>query len=371
MQGGDANAGAGAGQDRSDLHESGATAVPQPATKRVIIVDDSRTGRLLIRRALQSEPRLTVVGEAADPFAARQLIRALAPDVIVLDIEMPHMSGLEFLRRLMRLRPMPAVMLSGLTRKGSQLAIEALAAGAVDCLEKTPQLFAPGNPTLACHVLAASDARPAVRRPVPLSAGNRGPYLANGKLVLIGASTGGVEALERVLKTWPVCGPPVLIAQHMPAHFLARFVARLDATLGPQVAIATAGSLPGPGQIWFAPGGTQHLVLQPGRLGPVCGLELRLGVQGHCPSVARLFASAVPWAKGVIAAMLTGMGRDGAAELAELRSKGARTVAQDRASSVVYGMPGAAAMLGAAEQILPLEEIAAVLLDLGGAWQVA
>jgi len=340
------------------------------AARRVVIVDDSPTGRALIRRALQSEPRLTIIGEAADPIAARQLIRALAPDVLVLDIEMPHMNGLEFLRRLMRLRPMPVVMLSGLTAKGSSVAIEALAAGAVDCLEKTPHLFVPGNPTLACHVLAAAGARPLAHGPGRAAGKARGTYRANGKAILIGASTGGVEALERLFQAWPDGGPPVLIAQHMPAHYLTRFVARLDAMIGPEVAIATAGHLPQPGQIWFAPGGRQHLILQRGLSGPVCGLEEHLGNQGHCPSVARLFATALPWAHGVIAAMLTGMGRDGAAELAALRDRGARTLAQDRASSVVHGMPGAAIKLGAAEQILPLDRIAAALLDLGGAWQV-
>lgn len=349
----------------------GAPVAPDAAAaKRVVIVDDSPTGRALIRRALQTEPRLTIVGEAADPIAARQLIRAVAPDVLVLDIEMPHMSGLEFLRRLMRLRPMPVVMLSGLTAKGSGLAIEALAAGAVDCLEKTPQLFAPGNPTLACHVLAATGARPLAHRPRRAAEKVRGTYRANGKLILIGASTGGVEAIERLFQDWPESGPPVLIAQHMPAHYLTRFAARLDAAISPAVAIATAGQLPQPGQIWFAPGGTQHLILQHGSSGPVCGFETQLGDWGHCPSVARLFATALPWARGVIGAMLTGMGRDGAAELAALRDKGARTLAQDRATSVVHGMPGAAVQLGAAEQILPLDGIGAALLDLGGTWQV-
>jgi two-component system chemotaxis response regulator CheB len=261
------------------------------AARRVVIVDDSPTGRALIRRALQSEPRLTIIGEAADPIAARQLIRALAPDVLVLDIEMPHMNGLEFLRRLMRLRPMPVVMLSGLTAKGSSVAIEALAAGAVDCLEKTPHLFVPGNPTLACHVLAAAGARPLAHGPGRAAGKARGTYRANGKAILIGASTGGVEALERLFQAWPDGGPPVLIAQHMPAHYLTRFVARLDAMIGPEVAIATAGHLPQPGQIWFAPGGRQHLILQRGLSGPVCGLEEHLGNQGHCPSVARLFGA--------------------------------------------------------------------------------
>ena len=347
------------------------TTPESPATKRVIVVDDSATGRALIRRALTAEPRLTIVGEAADPIEARQMIRLLAPDVLVLDIEMPQMNGLEFLRRLMRLRPMPAVMLSGLTRKGSALAIEALAAGAVVCLEKTAHLFAPDNPTLARHVLTAADAMPTGRMLSQTATACRRPYLSNGKLVLIGASTGGVDALERLFRHWPSHGPPVLVAQHMPAHYLTRFVARLDGLMAPQVAIATEGRLPGPGQIWFAPGGAQHLALRPGTIGPVCRLEMRAGMQGHCPSVARLFGSALPWAAGVIAAMLTGMGSDGAAEMAELRGRGARTLAQDRASSTVYGMPGAAVKLGAAEQILSLDRIAETLLELGGGWQAA
>lgn len=344
-------------------------AVETPVAKRVIVVDDSATGRTLIRRALASEPRLTIVGEAADPIEARQMIRLLTPDVLVLDIEMPHMSGLEFLRRVMRLRPMPAVMLSGLTPMGSALAIEALAAGAVVCLEKTAQLFAPDNPTLARHVLTAANAMPPAPALSQTATPRHRPYQANGKLVLIGASTGGVDALERLFCRWPLQGPPVLVTQHMPAHYLTRFAARLDGLIEPQVVIATAGQLPGPGQIWFAPGGDKHLVLHPGPRGPVCGLEMRAGLQGHCPSVARLFGSALPWAEGAIVAMLTGMGSDGAAEMADLRGKGARTVAQDRASSTVYGMPGAAEKLGAAEQILPLDQIAMVLLDLGGQWQ--
>ena len=298
------------------------------APRRVLIVDDSSVVRGLVRAALAREPRLQVVGEAAGPFAARRMIRALNPDVLVLDIEMPGMDGVEFLRRLMRLRPMPVVMLSGLAATGSARAVEALAIGAIDCLEKAADLFEPESRRLCAHVLAAANAATGApqRKEDRLSRPGRGrSYRPNGRIVLIGASTGGVEALEALLHHWPVNGPPVLVAQHMPNAYLARFAARLDAAVAPGVAIAHPQMALTPGRVWFAPGGARDLILRRGPAGPMAEIVPRLSGIDPCPSVGRLFASALPWAETVAAAILTGMGRDGAAELAGLRRAGART----------------------------------------------
>lgn len=335
---------------------------------RVLIVDDSATQRRLCRSTLAKDPRLSVIGEAADPFEARALIKALRPDVLTLDIEMPGMNGLEFLRRIMRLRPMPVVMLSNRTPAGCDAALEALSLGAVDCLAKTRDAFCPGPAGLADRLVVAAAIRPGLIARSRVIHPIAPAFRWNGKIVLVGASTGGVEALEQVFSAFPANCPPVMVTQHMPASYLARFAIRLDKALRPSVRLAQAGMRVEPGNIYLAPGGNTHLILGRG-----AGLTLKLQPHdrdtGHCPSVEVMFASARHLAPQVVAVMLTGMGRDGATAMAALHDAGARCLAQDEASSTVFGMPGAAIAAGAVERVLPLAELAVEILTLTGADQ--
>ncbi|MEI4471165.1 protein-glutamate methylesterase/protein-glutamine glutaminase [Frigidibacter sp. MR17.24] len=330
---------------------------------RVLIVDDSRTIRQLIRHRLQGDPRLVVVGEAEDPLVAREMIRNLSPDVLTLDVEMPRMNGLEFLERLMRLRPMPVVMISTETHENSRSAIEALALGAVDCIGKPAADRLPyGFRELADILVSAAGAR--LQGRVPHRAGvTPRDFLWNGKMVLVGSSTGGVDALECLLRGFPADCPPTLITQHMPPAFLASFARRLDGLVAPRVALAEEGAPIRQGEVRIAPGGTRHLALAPG---PTCRLLEGEKRSGHRPSVDILFESAVSLAPKVVATVLTGMGRDGAEGMAALRAAGARCLAQDQASSVVWGMPRAALEMGGAERAVPLARMSAELLALTG-----
>ncbi|MFN0116060.1 MAG: chemotaxis response regulator protein-glutamate methylesterase [Paracoccaceae bacterium] len=330
---------------------------------RVLIVDDSSTIRRLLRDRLSADPRLEVVGEAADPIEARAMIKALSPDVLTLDVEMPTMNGLDFLEKLMRLRPMPVVMISTETHRGSASAIEALALGAVDCVGKPNSTGLPGETVdLADIVVQAARARvrpggasPRITPPADFSWG--------GKIVLIGSSTGGVEAIETVLSGFPANCPPTLIAQHMPEAFLASFAERLAARMRPKVRLARDGEPLAQGHVFLAPGGDVHLEVRTS-VSPECRLSRGEKRNGHRPSVDVLFGSAVPLAERTVAVILTGMGRDGAQELATLRAAGARTIAQDAATSVVYGMPRAALDLGGVESELPLHDIGRRILAL-------
>lgn len=336
--------------------------------KRVVIVDDSPTMRAMIGKVLRDDGRFDVVGEAGDPYEAREVIKRTDPDVITLDVEMPRMDGISFLEKIMRLRPMPVVMFSSETHKGSRAAVEALSLGAVDALGK-PTLAAPeALAALAERVFVAAGASvgtpPAPRRAAPAT--DAAPHVWNGRVVLIGASTGGVDALERVLGGLPVGGPPVLITQHMPESFLASFAERLQGQVAPEVALARPGAPVGPGRIYLAPGGETHLVLEgaPGRFR--CGLEAGEKVSGHRPSVDVLFRSALCHAGHVVAVILTGMGRDGAEGMAALRAAGARTIGQDAATCVVYGMPRVAAELGGVAEVCRLDAIAGTILRATG-----
>ncbi|MCX7888106.1 MAG: chemotaxis response regulator protein-glutamate methylesterase [Rhodobacteraceae bacterium] len=328
----------------------------------VLIIDDSAVMRRLIRAALATDRRLLVVGEAADPIEARGKIKALNPDVLTLDVEMPRMNGLEFLERLMRLRPMPVVMVSSLTMTGSAAAIEALSLGAIDCVGK------PSDPRETCsfgdiaeRIIAAAGARLRTAGSRPHSVSDT-PYSPDGRVVLIGASTGGVEALDTVLGGFPANCPPTLIAQHMPAPFLASFARRLNDRIRPSLCLARDGQTIGPGEIVLAPGGTTHLELT--STSPVrCRIVEAANAAGHRPSVDVLFRSARHSASSVLAVLLTGMGRDGAEGMAELRRAGARTLVQDKESSVVWGMPRVALELGAAEDVVPLTGMARAILS--------
>ena len=333
------------------------------AKTRVLIIDDSASIRRLIRARVGDDARLVVVGEAADAYEARDKIKALAPDVLTLDVEMPRMNGLDFLERLMRLRPMPVVMISSETSRGSAAALASLALGAVDCVRK-PWPGMPGEAFsgLAELLVAAAGARlrdPGSRAPITPP----GSFRWNGRIVLIGASTGGVEALDTVLSGFPENCPPVLIAQHMPASFLASFANRLDARIPPRLQLATDGRPLLQGHVYLAPGGETHLCLGSGSF-PVCRLIEAAKRAGHRPSVDHLFESAVPVASNVVAVILTGMGRDGAAGMRALRSAGATCRAQDKASSTIFGMPKAALENGGAERAVPLCELAGEILAL-------
>ncbi|HVX35183.1 MAG TPA: chemotaxis response regulator protein-glutamate methylesterase [Hyphomicrobium sp.] len=337
---------------------------------RVLVVDDSSTMRGLIAAALSRDPDIEVVGQAEDPLKARQAIKALNPDVVTLDVEMPNMSGLEFLEKIMRLRPMPVIMVSTLTSRGAEETVRALEIGAVDCIEK-PR---PGNDhnfeELPFKVKIAASAR--VR---PLSTEDdkqkvaaearaaHAHYMPDGRVLAIGASTGGVEALIELLSHFPENCPPTVIAQHMPASFTKSFAHRLDRVCPAKVQEASTGSKLTPGHIFLAPGGTLHLEVS-GAGDLHCRLRPGDRVNGHCPSVDVLFES-VARACGAhaVGLILTGMGRDGASGLLSMRKAGARTFGQNESSCIVYGMPKAAFDIGAVEKQLPLDRLAAAIMS--------
>lgn len=330
---------------------------------RVLIVDDSPTIRALLRAKLATDARIVVVGEASDPFEAREKIKALSPDVLTLDVEMPRMNGLEFLEKLMRLRPMPVVMISTETQKGSVAALEALSLGAVECVGKPSfDRLSDTFVNLAELLVAAANARlrsPGPRAQISPAEG----FHWNGKFVLIGSSTGGVDALETVLSGYPRNCPPTLITQHMPEGFLASFARRLDGRMVPTVDLARDGVSLLPGTVYLAPGGDYHLAVTPGET-PRCKLVASEKRNGHRPSVEVLFESAIPIAQRVVSVMLTGMGRDGAEAMKRLRQAGARCLAQDEATCVVFGMPRAALEIGAAEKAVPIGKMAQSVLQL-------
>lgn len=326
---------------------------------RVVIVDDSPTIRGVITSVLSQDAEIEVVGTAGDPLEARAAIKELNPDVITLDVEMPKMSGIEFLEKIMRLRPMPVIMVSTLTQAGAAISLEALEIGAVDCVGK------PDFDGLAEKVKAAARAR--VRPHGGPSAPQKpmGDYRPNGSKVLaIGSSTGGVEALLTLLGGFPENCPPTLITQHMPPSFTASFAARLDRICAPRVQEAADGAPILPGHVYLAPGGEAHLEVVGGTQ-PRCRLREGAPVNGHRPSVDVMFRSVCAiYARRAVGVILTGMGRDGAQGLKELRDAGAATLGQDEATSVVYGMPKAAYELGAVQRQFSLGAIASAALDL-------
>lgn len=331
---------------------------------RVLVVDDSATMRGLITAILSSDPEVEVIGQAADAMQARQAIKDLDPDVITLDIEMPNMNGLEFLEKIMRLRPMPVIMVSTLTHKGAEATIAALEIGAFDCVGKP----LPGDPRpfcdLADKVKAAARSQRKyiitgnkVAAPSAANANAASEYRAGRKIVAIGSSTGGVEALIAVLQKFPANCPPTVITQHMPHTFTKSFSERLNRLCAPTVQEATDGARLEIGKIYLAPGGERHLqVANPSS--PCCRLLDREPVNGHRPSVDVLFDSVAELAgRNAVGVILTGMGRDGASGLLKMRHAGARTFGQNEKTCVVYGMPRVAYELGAVETQLPLSSI--------------
>ncbi len=333
---------------------------------RVLIVDDSPTMRVLITNILGRDPGIEVIGSAADPLEAREAIKAFNPDVITLDVEMPRMNGIEFLEKIMRLRPMPVVMVSSLTQEGADTTLRALELGAFDCVGK-PAIgeASSGFSELIEKVKAAAQSRV---RPF----GERTPqrpqksdFTPDNKVVAIGSSTGGVEALVTLLETYPANCPPTVITQHMPASFTRSFADRLNRLSAAHVSEAEDGARLEVGRVYVAPGGERHLELVAGAAGQRCRLRDADPVNGHRPSVDVLFKS-VAHAAGAraVGVILTGMGKDGAQGLLEMRQAGARTLGQDESSCVVYGMPRAAFELKAVERQLPMSRISRAILEL-------
>lgn len=339
---------------------------------RVLIIDDSALIRSVMKEIINSQADMEVVGQAPDPVTARELIKQVNPDVLTLDVEMPRMNGLEFLEKLMRLRPMPVVMVSSLTERGNEVTLRALELGAVDFVTKPKLGVMEGlnelNQEIADKIRAAARAR--IRRhalgesvpsaPRPLA----GQFLhTTEKLVCIGSSTGGTEALKEVLTRMPASSPGVLITQHMPETFTASFAARLNSLSAMTVKEADHNERVLPGHAYIAPGHSHLLVKKSGAY-YYTELSKAEPVNRHRPSVDVLFHSAAQvLGPNAVGAILTGMGKDGAQGMLAMRAAGAQTIAQNEATCVVYGMPKAAVELGAAMEVVPLPDIAARLLD--------
>ena len=344
---------------------------------KVVIVDDSALIRSVMREIISSQPDMEVVGVAPDPIAARDVIRETNPDVITLDVEMPRMDGLDFLERLMRLKPTPVVMVSSLTERGSEITMRALELGAVDFVTKPKISIQSGMheyaEMIADKVRAASRARVKARQAAPVAgdaqaADSSLPLLRNTlasseKLIIVGASTGGTEAIKEFLVRMPTDCPAILIVQHMPEGFTTSFAKRLDGLCKISVKEAVHGERVLPGHAYIAPGHS-HLLL--GRSGANYVTELDQGppVNRHRPSVDVLFRSAATNAgKNAVGVILTGMGKDGAAGMLEMKEAGAWNVAQDEASCIVFGMPREAIAIGAAHEVAPLTELPAKVLQ--------
>lgn len=333
---------------------------------RVLIVDDSAIVRRALSDELARDPGIHVLGTAPDPYVARDRIVQMRPDVLTLDIEMPRMDGLTFLRRLMEYHPMPVVVVSSLTPKGSKLALDALDAGAVDVVAKPGPAYELGQMgrdlvarvKMAARVDVSKLKRGHQPRPKMLSMTR-----TTDTVVAIGASTGGTVALPEVLMSLPPTAPGILIAQHMPEHFTAAFARRLDSSCAIAVREAADGDTVTVGTALVAPG-NHHLVLE--RSGATYIARVKAGppIAFHRPSVDLLFKSVARVAgANAVGILLTGMGSDGAQGLLEMRRAGARTLAQDEASSIVFGMPKEAIELGGATDIVPLHRMSRVLLD--------
>ncbi len=332
-------------------------------TVKVLVVDDSAIVRELLQRNLSRDPEIEVVGTAPDPYVARDKIVALKPDVISLDIEMPRMDGITFLRKLMTYYPLPVVILSSLTPKGGALAVEALEAGAFDVMSKTRS--ADGDEDiyaeLSAKLKAAAQVKPASRTgstPVRLAM-----HRVTNKIVAVGASTGGTVALMGLLSAMPVDAPGFVIVQHMPKHFTRAFANRLNELCDIDVKEAEQGDAVVPGRALIAPGDLHTLVR---RSGPAYSVEVKNGplVSRHRPSVNTLFKSASKCAgRNAIGVIMTGMGNDGAEGMKEMKECGAYTIAQDEATCVVFGMPKEAIALGCVDSVLPLDRIPNKILD--------
>jgi len=341
---------------------------------KVLIVDDSALIRSLMKEIIGSQPDMEVVGVAPDPIIARELIKQTNPDVLTLDVEMPRMDGLDFLERLMRLRPMPVLMVSSLTERGSEITLRALELGAVDFVTKPRMAIQSGMmeyaEMIADKIRAASKARVSQRQLPVAGAGQtaaalpmiRNPLTSSEKLIIIGASTGGTEAIKDFLVQMPSDCPGILITQHMPPGFTKSFAQRLDGLCKIGVKEAEGGERVLPGHAYIAPG---HSHLQLVRSGANYMTQLDQGppVNRHRPSVDVLFHSAaVAAGKNAVGVILTGMGKDGAHGMLEMKNAGSYNFAQDEASCVVFGMPREAIAVGAAHEVGALNALPGMVL---------
>ena len=330
---------------------------------KVLCVDDSALIRSLMTEIINSQPDMEVVGTAPDPLVARDMIKRLNPDVLTLDVEMPRMDGLDFLERLMRLRPMPVLMVSSLTERGSEITMRALELGAVDFVTKPKLGIRDGlmdyTDTIADKIRAASRAR--VRQAHVPETGTaaaapilRSPLLSTEKLIILGASTGGTEAIKEFLMPLPPDSPAVLIVQHMPAGFTRSFAQRLDGLCRITVKEAVHGERVLPGYAYIAPGDS-HLRLARSGANYVAHLSQEAPVNRHRPSVDVLFDSAAEHGgKNVIGVILTGMGKDGAKGMLRMREAGAYNLSQDESTCIVFGMPKEAIAAGGVHEVVPL-----------------
>lgn len=345
---------------------------------RVLCVDDSALVRSLMVEIINNHDDMEVVAVAPDPIVARDLIKQYNPDVLTLDVEMPRMDGLDFLERLMRLRPMPVVMVSSLTERNSDITLRALELGAVDFVTKPRLGLRDGlieySDIIAEKIRAAAMSRPRRRLALDDQPSTPRRVLTRGfstteKLIMIGASTGGTEAIRQVLEPLPANSPAIMITQHMPAGFTRSFVQRLDSLCQVQVHEAEHGQRVLPGHVYLAPGGIAHMKLARSGANYVVELEDSEPVNRHRPSVDVLFNSAAEIAgKNAIGVILTGMGKDGAQGMLAMKKAGAMTFAQDEASCVVFGMPREALAIGAADHAVPLSEMSERILASAGSF---
>lgn len=351
---------------------------------RVIVVDDSALVRSLLAEIINRQPDMECIGTANDPLVAREMIREKNPDVITLDVEMPKMDGIDFLGRIMRLRPMPVLMISTLTERGAEVTMRALELGAVDFVAKPRVGVANGLTQLSTEIVdkiriaasahvhrmvkpAASSApvEPghAVAAKPALSSASLLGKISTEKLIAIGASTGGTEAIKEVLVHMPADAPAIVITQHMPPGFTTSFAARLNSLCQITVKEATHGERILPGHAYIAPGGKQFAISRSGANYVAVVDEQAPPVNRHKPSVEVLFKSVAQFAgRNAFGVMLTGMGADGAVAMREMKDAGSYNYVQDEASCIVFGMPREAIAHGAADEVLPLTQIAAALL---------
>ncbi|WMW82322.1 chemotaxis response regulator protein-glutamate methylesterase [Undibacterium cyanobacteriorum] len=337
---------------------------------KVLIIDDSALIRSILSEIIRSENDMEVVGVAPDPLVARELIKQTNPDVLTLDVEMPKMDGLDFLEKLMRLRPMPVIMVSSLTERGSEITMRALELGAIDFVTK-PKLSIQSGMLEYAHVItdkirAASKAKIRARASAQVAQTSttsavlpsmKNPLLSSEKLIIVGASTGGTEAIKSFLAQMPSDCPGILITQHMPEGFTKSFAKRLDGICKISVSEAQGGERILPGHAYIAPGHS-HLKLARSGANYVTELDHSDPVNRHRPSVDVLFRSAAKFAgKNAVGVILTGMGKDGAEGMLEMKNAGAHNFAQDEASCVVFGMPREAIAVGAVQEVAPLGEL--------------
>jgi two-component system chemotaxis response regulator CheB len=352
---------------------------------KVLVVDDSALVRKLLSAMLDRAPGIQVVGTASDPYAAREKIKSLNPDVITLDVEMPRMDGITFLENLMRLRPLPVVMVSSLTQRGADVTLRALELGAIDFVAK-PRIDIAGTledyeNELIAKVRVAAQARvlprSAKRSRVPDGRNSTSAVVpalnlhtmlrTTDRIIAIGASTGGTEAIREVLAEMPPDAPAIVISQHIPAAFSKSFADRMNRSSPMAVCEAQDGQQILPGHAYIAPG-DRHLIVERDGARYLCRLSTGPHVNRHRPSVDVMFRSvAQNVGTNAVGVLLTGMGDDGARGLREMMEAGAATIAQDEASSVVWGMPGSAVKIGAALHVLPLHRVAAQVLALAAA----